>query len=51
VGQIVVVTDEGGNAGTDAIAVKSGATTIDTIAVDNGWSSLRWNGANWLRGG
>lgn len=46
--QECVVTDEGGNAGTYAITIKSGSTTIDTISVNNGWSKLRWNGAHWL---
>jgi hypothetical protein len=49
-GQVIVLTDEGGNAGTYPQTIKSGATTIDTITVNNGWSRLRWNGAAWLRG-
>ena len=51
IGQECVVTDEGGNAGTWNWAIRNGANAIDTIALNGGWSKLRWNGANWLKTG
>jgi len=49
VGQRIVITDYGGNAGTNVFTIKSGATTVDTIVVNSGWSTCRWNGSAWLR--
>ena len=48
-GQRIIITDAGGNAGTNAFTVENGTTPIDTVTVDNGWSTVRWNGAAWLR--
>jgi len=47
-GQRIIITDAGGNAGTNAFTIKAGVT-IDTIGVNNGWSTCRWNGVTWLR--
>lgn len=50
IGQIERVTDVGGTAGTNAFTIKdsTGTTTIDTIVVNNGWSTCRWNGTAWI---
>ncbi len=50
VGQRIIITDAGGNAGTNAITIKTsgGGSTIDTIVVNGGWSSCRWNGTSWM---
>lgn len=48
VGQRIVFLDAGGTAATHAFTIKAGSTVIDTIAVNGGWSSVRWNGANWV---
>ncbi len=49
VGQRIVITDFGGNAGTYPFSILSGATIIDTIVVNGGWSIVRWNGSAWIR--
>ncbi len=48
-GQVMVVTDVGGNASTYTITIKASGTTIDTIAFNNGWAVVRWNGTTWVR--
>jgi len=50
VGQVIFLTDEGGNAGTYPFTIKNGSTTVGMITVNGGWLPLRWNGANWLQG-
>jgi len=48
-GQRIVVTDEGGTAGTWNWSLQSGATVIDALAVNSGYIAVRWNGTHWLR--
>ena len=49
VGQRIVVTDYGANAGTNSFTIKDASTPVDTIVVNSGWSSVRWNGVAWIR--
>ena len=54
VGQIVKITDAGGNAGSNAFTIETSTgaalTPAATIAVSYGWLTLRWNGSNWMQG-
>lgn len=54
VGQVVVISDATGNAGTNAFTIETSAggalTPAATVAVNYGWIAARWNGAAWLQG-
>ncbi len=46
-GQVLWIMDVGGTAGTNAWTIKQGATVVDTINVNGGYSHLLYDGSAW----